>query len=150
PGRRHRYSAPARVLGGHPNSAVLGRSSPKGEPWICKANGRLSSPTGLVGEAMKWVVPALLWATYLCPTIFAFGEMQAPSPDKTANDVITEARQARNQADVKGLASLIEQIRKRSSPGNAFEEYVQIALLEDWLYEAALIHKDTKLARQAA
>jgi tetratricopeptide (TPR) repeat protein len=96
---------------------------------------------------MRYVVIALLSAT-----IFAFGDAQGQSPKKTGNDVdvIVEARQARNQADVKGLKDLIEQVGKRASLGNTFEEYVQVALLEDWLCEAAFIRKDSKLLRQAA
>jgi len=97
---------------------------------------------------MRYVAPALLWATCLCPAIFAGS--QAPSPKEMGKGFIAEARQARDQADVKGLTSLIERVRKQSSEANAFEEYVQIALLEDWLCEAAFIHKDSKLVRQAA
>jgi len=96
---------------------------------------------------MKCVVTAMLSAT-----IFAFGRAQAQSPNKAGNDagVIVEARKARDRADVKYLTSLIEQVRQRASPGNTFEEYVQMALLEDWLCEAAFMHKDSKLVRQAA
>lgn len=99
---------------------------------------------------MRCVAPVLLWATCLYPTLFAFAGSQAPSPKEMGNDLIAEARQARDQADVKALRSLIEQVRKQSSQANAFEEYVQIALLEDWLCEAAFVNKDSNLVRQAA
>jgi tetratricopeptide (TPR) repeat protein len=56
---------------------------------------------------------------------------------------LAEARRARDVADIGSLQKLI---RSAASTSND----LQVALLEDWLCEAAYAQKDTKLVKQAA
>jgi tetratricopeptide (TPR) repeat protein len=61
--------------------------------------------------------------------------------------VALQARNLRDRADMKGLTQLIIAIKNEASPS---ANPATLALLEDWLCEAAYAHKEEKLVHQAA
>jgi tetratricopeptide (TPR) repeat protein len=97
---------------------------------------------------MTLVTPVLVLTACLFPNPLT-GSRSRPT-DEMKSAVVEEARQARDRADVKALSSLIDRVQKQASQTNSFGDYVQAALFEDWLCEAAFVHKDSKLVKQAA
>jgi tetratricopeptide (TPR) repeat protein len=63
---------------------------------------------------------------------------------------LLQARRARDRADVEALRSATDTVRSEASNKNNFEAYLRLALLEDWMCEAADDHQDNKLVKEAA
>ena len=90
---------------------------------------------------------ALLLLMGLCPLLFPGANALASLSDDPA---LLQARRARDQGDVEALRGASEAVRSEESNKNTFEAYLRLALLEDWMCEAAYDHHDNKLVKQAA
>ena len=90
---------------------------------------------------------ALLLVMGLCPLLFPGANALAALSDDPA---LLQARRARDQGDVQALRGATETVRSDASNKNSFEGYVRLALLEDWMCEAAYDHQDNRLVKQAA
>jgi tetratricopeptide (TPR) repeat protein len=88
---------------------------------------------------------ALLLLLGLRPLSFPGAQARASLSDDPA---LLEARRARDQADVEALRSATEALR--ASNRDSLEGYLRLALLEDWMCEAAYDRRDHKLVKQAA
>jgi len=60
------------------------------------------------------------------------------------------ARKARDRGDVKALQSEIGKAEKKVADTKSFEDYVRLALLQDWMCEVGESSNDQKLAKAAA
>jgi Flp pilus assembly protein TadD len=60
------------------------------------------------------------------------------------------ARKARDRGDVKALQSEIGNAEKKVADTKSFEDYVRLALLQDWMCEVGESSNDRKLAKAAA
>jgi hypothetical protein len=78
---------------------------------------------------VKFGAATLILLAWVCPS--SLKGAQSQPIDGTKNDIVQEARRARDHADVKALIDLVNQIRERLSQENAFEDYLRIALFQD-------------------
>jgi len=63
---------------------------------------------------------------------------------------ILAARKARDSGDIKALQSLISDAEKKVAETKSFGAYLHLALLEDWMCEAAEAANNEQLGKQAA
>ncbi len=63
---------------------------------------------------------------------------------------VAAARRARDRGDVPTLRKEIAEIQKRASEKKSFEDYLRLALLQNWMCEAAEARNDRKLVKEAA
>jgi tetratricopeptide (TPR) repeat protein len=92
--------------------------------------------------------PVALWLLMgLCPLYLRGANALASFSDDPA---LLQARRARDQGEVEALRGAVETVRSEASNKNSFEAYLRLALLEDWMCEAASDHHDNKLVKQAA
>ncbi len=83
----------------------------------------------------------------LCqPLISRGGALARPSDDAA----LLQARKARDQGNVEALRVATETVRSEAWQKNSFDAYWRLALLEDWMCEAAYARHDNKLVKQAA
>ncbi len=68
----------------------------------------------------------------------------------SGDPALLQARKARDHADVEALRVATERARGEASQKNSFDAYLRLALLEDWMCEAAHAHQDNKPAKRAA
>jgi hypothetical protein len=78
------------------------------------------------------------------------GLMFAPVTSFSEDPRVVTARQARDRGDLQTLQKEIARAQKKSSETQSFDDYLRLALLQDWLCEAAEAHSDQKLVKQAA
>lgn len=64
--------------------------------------------------------------------------------------MISQARLARDRADVQALETMIATAQKETEGNGSPEAYIRLALLEDWLCEAARVRQDNRLLKTAA
>lgn len=78
----------------------------------------------------------------------------APPPARPAMSnpelLLTQAREARDHADIPALEAMIATARGKANGGSEPEVYIRLALFEDWLCEAARVRQDNKLLKAAA
>ncbi len=75
----------------------------------------------------------------LCQTLFPRANALAQPSDDPA---LPQARRARDHGDVEALRVAAETVRSEASQKNSFDAYLRLALLEDWMCEAAYAHQD--------
>lgn len=63
---------------------------------------------------------------------------------------LTQARRARDHADLEVLGVAVEKARSEASQRGSFDAYLRLALLEHWTCEAAYARQDNKLVKEAA
>ena len=68
-------------------------------------------------------------------------------PDQTS---ATEARRARDRGDTESLQKIIASARDRAAQSKDFASTVQVALLENWMCEAAHSHNNDTAVKEAA
>src|ERR1700694_3021283 len=95
---------------------------------------RLRSPT------MKLTALALMLICFVSLAGFASNE----------DSSMVAARKARDRGDVKALQSEIGNAEKKVADTKSFEDYVRLALLQDWMCEVGESSNDQKLAKAAA
>lgn len=83
---------------------------------------------------------------YLLTAIFA--PISGLPMNTNGGQVIAQAREARDRGDVQALQSIIASVQGKASSGG--QAYIRLALFEDWLCEAARVHQDNKLLKEAA
>ena len=85
---------------------------------------------------MKLVVLAAILTTFMCL-----------GPDDPG---LTAARKARDLGDVKTLQNEITKAEKKADETKSFEDYLRLALLHDWMCEAAESSNNRPLVKDAA
>jgi tetratricopeptide (TPR) repeat protein len=73
-----------------------------------------------------------------------------PVPACGEDPGVATARRARDRGDVPTLRKEIAEIQKRASEKKSFEDYLRLALLHNWMCEAAEGSNDRKLVKEAA
>src|SRR3977135_2999569 len=63
---------------------------------------------------------------------------------------LTAARKARDLGDVKALQTEITKAEKKAEETKSFEDYIQLALLHNWRWEAAESSNNRGLVKEAA
>ena len=63
---------------------------------------------------------------------------------------LTAARKARDQGDVKVLQTEITKAEKKAAETKSFEDYIRLALLHNWMCEAAESSNNSGLVKEAA
>jgi hypothetical protein len=89
---------------------------------------------------MKLTVLALMLICFVSLAGFASNE----------DSSMAAARKARDRGDVKALQSEIGNAEKKVAATKSFEDYVRLALLQDWMCEVGESSNDHKLTKAAA
>jgi tetratricopeptide (TPR) repeat protein len=89
---------------------------------------------------MKLMATALMTICFVSLTVFA---------SKEDTSVLT-ARKARDRGDVKTLQNEISNAEKKAAANRSFDDYVRLALLQDFMCEAAESGNNRKLVKPAA
>jgi tetratricopeptide (TPR) repeat protein len=97
------------------------------------------------GENMKTAAIGL--ATCLCLVVSADPGV---SGQETADEVVRQARQARDKGDIESLQALIRSARDEVTRTNSFDANLRTALLDACLVEAAHDHQNDTVVKQAA
>src|SRR5437868_14673303 len=63
---------------------------------------------------------------------------------------LTAARKARDQGDVKTLQTEITKAEKKAVETKSFEDYIRLALLHNWMCEAAETSNNHQLVKESA
>lgn len=66
------------------------------------------------------------------------------------HDSISAGRSARDRADIESLRMLVDEGHSQAQQKNNAEAWQQVAQLEQWVCEAAHVHKDEKVLKSAA
>ena len=74
----------------------------------------------------------------------------APVTGSGEDPGVVTARKARDRGDLQTLRKEIVRVQKKSGETRSFDDYMRLALLQDWMCEAAEAHNDRKLVKQAA
>jgi tetratricopeptide (TPR) repeat protein len=89
---------------------------------------------------MKLTAIALMTICFVSLTVFASNEDAS----------IVTARKARDRGDVKTLQSEISNAEQKASVTKSFDDYIRLALLQNWMCEAAESSNNRKLVKAAA
>ena len=82
--------------------------------------------------------------------LIILGCLSSPVTGSGEDPGIVTSRKARDRGDVQTLRKEIASAQKKSGETRSFEDYLRLALLQDWMCEAAETHGDRKLVKQAA
>ena len=94
---------------------------------------------------MKTVALRLVICFWLAVSVGTIAAAQ-----ETADAVMLQAKQARDQGDVAALQTLIRNAQGEAGPTRSFDANLRIASLNAWLVEAGLDHNNEKVVKQAA
>lgn len=83
-----------------------------------------------------------------CLLTVLFAPISGLPMNTNGSRVIAQAREARDRGDVQALQSMIASVQEEASGSG--RAYIRLALFEDWLCEAARVHQDNKLLKEAA
>src|SRR5438128_8367716 len=78
------------------------------------------------------------------------GHAAAKAQSSNESSEVIAARQARDRASVEDLQRIVAKAQKEAAAKNSYESYLQLALFEVWMCEAAEAHQNDGLFKEAA